>query len=271
MAPQLNDANASVNKVFWDELCGTGLAKSLGIEDHSLSSIERFDDAYYEFYPYLLGYIEPKKMAGKKVLEIGLGYGTVGREVAKAGANYLGMDIAENPAAMLKHSFELLQIPGETLQGDFLNNNFNDNTFDYVISIGCFHHTGNISRCIDEAYRILKPGGTAILMVYNQFSLRQWIRWPVATFRALLLGNSRSNVEQRNAYDARVDGSAAPVTEFTSIRQAKKLLSKFQDIHLAKDNCDDIRVLKKWRIDRKSLLGVVGPLAGLDIYIQAQK
>ena len=48
MVPQQNDTNASVNKEFWNELCGTGLAKSLGIEDHSLSSIERFDNAYLD-------------------------------------------------------------------------------------------------------------------------------------------------------------------------------------------------------------------------------
>ena len=266
MVPQQNDTNASVNKEFWNELCGTGLAKSLGIEDHSLSSIERFDNAYLDLYPYLLKYIEPKKMAGKNVLEIGLGYGTLSRCLLKKGASYLGMDVAENPPTMLKHSFNLLNIPGDTVQGDFLNNNFDDNSFDYVISIGCFHHTGNIARCIDETYRILKPGGIAILMIYNQFSLRQWIRWPFATLRALLVGNSQSNTEQRNAYDARADGSAAPVTEFTSIREAKKLLRNFQNVRLVKENCDDFKIYKKRKVARKDLLGIVGPFAGLDIY-----
>ena len=47
--PALDDRNAA----FWDELCGTSLARSLGINDASAESLRRFDDAYLGHYPYL--------------------------------------------------------------------------------------------------------------------------------------------------------------------------------------------------------------------------
>src|SRR5262245_61678582 len=83
-----------MNSEFWNELCGTGLAKYLGLPDHSPASLGCFDEAYIAMYPYLLPIIQPERMAGKDVLEIGLGYGTVGQKIVEAGARYTGLDIA---------------------------------------------------------------------------------------------------------------------------------------------------------------------------------
>ncbi len=44
----------AANKSFWDELCGTQLAQSLGVTDDSAESLKRFDDWYFEFYPVVL-------------------------------------------------------------------------------------------------------------------------------------------------------------------------------------------------------------------------
>src|SRR5215218_741038 len=94
---RLDEANAR----FWNELCGTGLAKHLGITDHAEASLRRFDDAYFGMYPYLLPTVRPQEMAGKAVLEIGLGYGSLSQKLAEAGADYTGMDIAAGPVRMV--------------------------------------------------------------------------------------------------------------------------------------------------------------------------
>jgi hypothetical protein len=36
---------------FWDELCGTHMARQLGIRDASPSELARFDAAYLALYP----------------------------------------------------------------------------------------------------------------------------------------------------------------------------------------------------------------------------
>src|SRR6185295_2793660 len=114
--------------------------------------------------------------AGRRVLEVGLGYGTLGQKIVEAGAIYTGLDIAAGPVRMMQHRLSLQDLPGSVQQGSVLACPFPDESFDCVVSIGCFHHTGNARRALDETWRVLRPGGQAHLMVYNQFSLRQWLK-----------------------------------------------------------------------------------------------
>ena len=75
------------NSAFWNELCGTIEARKLGITDSSKESLAKFDAWYLGFYPYLLPIVQPERMKGRKVLEIGLGYGTLGQQLAAAKAS----------------------------------------------------------------------------------------------------------------------------------------------------------------------------------------
>ena len=265
------DIISNQNEYFWNDLSGNSLANSIGIEDLSSHSIKRFDDTYLTYYPYLLSYIRPERMSDKKVLEVGLGWGTVGQKIIEAGADYIGFDIAQNAVDMMKYRISIMGSSGIAIKGNILNNNFESESFDFIVSIGCFHHTGNILRCIDETYRILKPNGEAILMLYNQFSLRQWIKWPLKTFSNLFLGKQAVSEAQRKAYDTNTTGDSAPCTRFVSIGEIKTLFSKFSSIESKKENCDDLMILGRILINRAILLSYIGPLAGLDIYIQAIK
>ena len=58
----LDDRNAG----FWDELCGSSLARQLGVTDASAKSLARFDAAYLDQYPYLLSYLDRKPLAGAR-------------------------------------------------------------------------------------------------------------------------------------------------------------------------------------------------------------
>src|SRR5439155_437283 len=76
------------NAAFWDELCGTGLATQLGITEPSPENLARFDSAYMELYPYLEAYLPKPQGEGERLLEIGLGYGTVSQILAERGFDY---------------------------------------------------------------------------------------------------------------------------------------------------------------------------------------
>lgn len=256
-----------LNSDFWNELCGTGLAQHIGIKDNSAASLAKFDQAYLNIYPYLLNHIKPQKMKQKKVLEIGLGYGTLSQVIAEAGAEYFGLDIAANPVKMVNHRLNFLGLPENARQGNMLMCPFEDNFFDAVVSIGCFHHTGDLQRCLDETYRILKPGGRAIIMVYNKYSLRQWQQNFRSTLKSLLSFNrDQLNESERAAYDANRSGEAAPETILSSISDLKKMLRKFKKATFSKENSDPIR-----KIPREKLLNNVGKIAGLDIYFECIK
>ena len=121
------------NAVFWNELCGSELARSLGITKSTPESLRIFDEAYMATYPYLSRYVTEEELAGKRVLEIGLGYGTLGQLIASRGCQYHGLDIADIP--------------------------YRDGSFDYVYSIGCLHHTGDLKKAVSEVHRVLVAGG----------------------------------------------------------------------------------------------------------------
>lgn len=273
------------NSQFWDELCGSSLAKHLGVTDSSIESLAKYDQFYFDYYPYLANYLQNQYINGKTVLEVGLGYGTMSQYLAECGANYYGLDISNNAVKMAQHRLLQNNLQGQVQLGNMLQCPFPDNYFDTVISIGCFHHTGNINQCINETYRILKPGGRAIIMVYNKFSLRQWAKWPLASFKNLLLQwlgqQKKLKVTQSQclAYDASVDGTqAAPETQFFSKIDIHALFANFNQIKITRENFDE-----QFRVGygkytsiyfgsrMKRLGGFWAKYMGLDLYIEATK
>lgn len=265
----------AANARFWDELCGTGLAKALGATGRSMEDLRRFDRGYMDLYPYLLARVPAHSMRGKKVLEIGLGYGTLGQKIAESGADYTGLDIAQGPVDMMNHRLRMQNLQGKAIRGSMLQCPMPDQSMDCVVSIGCFHHTGDIQRCIDETWRVLKPGGMAYLMVYNQFSYFRWIKWFGPTLRAALAsGRERADTateSERWAYDSNAAGGAAPETVFVSRSQLRGMLSRFAAVSLELENSNPISLRGFVLIPRRPLLPTLGRIAGLDIYVSATK
>jgi SAM-dependent methyltransferase len=265
------------NRTFWNELCGSRFAKDVGITDHCRESLQLFDAKYLEFYPYLLDCVRPGEMAGKRVLEVGLGYGTLGQRLAAAGACYHGLDIADRPVQMMNARLRMIGRDETAVQGNMLHCPFEPEFFDFVVSIGCFHHTGDLQRCIDETYRVLKPGGMAIVMVYNQFSLAQWRKWPLETLRVLARqwrlwpAGKPAGGGQRKTYDMNLAGEGAPETVFTSIARLRRIFSRFRTFQCSKQNCDSISFRGRILVPRQRLLPIVGRFLGLDLYVRARK
>jgi SAM-dependent methyltransferase len=261
------------NAEFWSELCGSSLARTIGVHDASADSLVRFDRAYLGLYPYLERYLPWR--SGERVLEIGLGYGTVGGLLVERGLDYHGLDIAPGPVAMMEHRIGLLGGAGSAVQGSALAIPHPDAAFDVVVSIGCLHHTGNLAAAIDEVHRVLRPGGEATLMVYNAHSYRRLLTLPA---KAVTSGAWRDPERRRElvrgAYDANEAGAAAPATEFVTAGQLRTMLRRFTDVHLRKENCDPLML--GWRrvrraIPREWLLGNLGHALGLDLYVTARK
>ena len=152
------------NKAFWDEVCGSGLAQGLGLTDASPESMALFDRAYMELYPYLARYIPSGALGGKRVLEVGLGYGTLGQILARSAGEYHGVDMAAGPAAMMLHRLQRLgnAVRGCAARASVLDLPYRDESFDYVYSIGCLHHTGDIRRGVEEVRRVLKLSQQAL-------------------------------------------------------------------------------------------------------------
>lgn len=264
------------NAAFWDELCGTQLANQLGISDASSASLKVFDNWYFDFYPYLEKHVPLEQMRGASILEVGLGYGSVSQRLASVTNHYEGLDIADGPVQMVNHRLQDNALSGAAQKGSILGAPFADQTFDWVIAIGCFHHTGNLQKAIDEAYRVLKPGGRAVLMVYYAYSYRRWLYSPFRTFAHLLsdkfgLGKVKSSSgRERARYDASAAAKVgAPKTDFTSMGEMQQLCKQFSSCELQLENIAQehaFRFLKRNTANR-----VFGPIFGLDLYCILQK
>ena len=70
---------------------------------------------------------------GEKVLEIGLGYGTLSQYLAECGAIYSGLDIAADPVGMVNHRLALLDTEGGAQVGSALDIPHTDDSFDFVV------------------------------------------------------------------------------------------------------------------------------------------
>jgi ubiquinone/menaquinone biosynthesis C-methylase UbiE len=107
---------------------------------------------------------------GKRVLEIGCGLGTDGVQFGRAGADYTAVDLTPRAIELVQQRFQQEGLKGQFLVADAENLPFETGQFDLVYSHGVLHHTPDTPRTITEVYRILKPGGKAMIMLYHKNS-----------------------------------------------------------------------------------------------------
>jgi SAM-dependent methyltransferase len=264
----------TTNAEFWDELCGSNLAREVGITDASAESLARYDDAYFALYPYLLDYFPPEEIEGRKLLDVGLGYGTLGERLARLGADYHGLDIAPGPVAMMRE--RLGRVPGarpeQVQQESVLELPFEDASFDHAVSIGCLHHTGDLPRAISEMRRVLRPGGRFVMMVYNRRSGRLALVRPALALRSRLRSDAPSPEEtMRGLYDGRPDGEGPPHTDFVSVAELRGLLIGFHDVRIDRRRIDRLPLVVT-EISRETMQRTpLDRLIGLDLYAVAHR
>lgn len=265
------------NARFWNELCGTSLARSLGITTASVDTLRRFDSAFLTRYPYLEGYVDSKSLIGRKVLEIGMGYGTLSQILAKTGCKYYGVDIAKAPVGIVRYRLASLGLPDESevQVASALNLPYRNSSFDYVYTIGCLHHTGNLSEAVNEIYRVLKPGAQTIVMLYNRLSFRRQVQVPVLRIARRLLHRCATvewSEQIRSLYDTNSKGEAAPHTDYVSPLEVRSLFRNFQSLRIEQQNFDEYTLTRhRLGLRREWALKTLAAFAGLDLYIVATK
>jgi len=109
------------------------------------------------------------------VLEIGCGIGLDSARMVAHGLHVTAADLTQVGAATAQHRAQERGWKAHYLcaNGEMLP--FEDKAFDYVYSFGVLHHAPDTQRCIDEAHRVLKPGGQALIMLYHRRSLNELV------------------------------------------------------------------------------------------------
>jgi SAM-dependent methyltransferase len=263
------------NREFWDELCGSWLARQLGLMGRDRATLDAFDRAYFAFYPYLLGYVDRFQLAGARVLEVGLGHGSLGEAIARRGPEYFGLDIAAGPVRMMRHRLAMRGDGGEEriVEGSAAALPFGNAEFDFVYSIGTLHHTGALEQSIEEVRRVLVPGGWAVIMLYSADSARQLLRVRLPAAAGRLLGRSGPSPEDTaQLYDSDLSGAVAPHTEFVTRQEVRRLFGRYSAVEIETRNLEEIRVRGRTLVPRMRLLGSrLERRFGLDLYVVAQR
>jgi ubiquinone/menaquinone biosynthesis C-methylase UbiE len=144
----------------------------------ALDSREFFDEVEahrYALEPDIVELVRFDKWAGRDVLEAGCGIGIDGMRFVRAGARYTGVDFSPAALDLARRQLELRGGAAEFVQGSVADLPFSDESFDLVYSNGVIHHLPETQKAIDEFRRVLRAGGTAIVMVYHRRSFNFYV------------------------------------------------------------------------------------------------
>jgi SAM-dependent methyltransferase len=200
---------------FWEqESCGevyaTGESMGAKLQSQAL--------ARYELEPYIRHFARFEEGRGLNVLEIGVGMGADHLEWARHGPRRLvGLDATRRA---LDHTHSRLTFAGyspELLLANAEELPFKSGSFDIVYSWGVLHHTPDTAGAIREVFRVLRPGGTARVMIYHRRSivgLLLWLKY------ALLAGRPFRSLDDVYAHHLE-----SPGTKAYSVDDARQLFA----------------------------------------------
>lgn len=166
---------------FWEaNPCGVKFAPG---EVGTPAFFEAVERHRYETEWHIPEVVDFPRWRDKKVLEVGCGLGTDAVSFARAGANYTGVDLTEASIQLVGRRFALEGLEGDLRTADAERLPFADESFDLVYSHGVLHHTPDTRGAIGEVRRVLKPSGTAMVMLYHKSSYNYHIN--IMTLRRL--------------------------------------------------------------------------------------
>ncbi len=195
-------------RAFWDtEACGTHFVKHVG-DDRDFFT--RYREFRYRTEWHIPAFASFPEADGKRVLEIGCGNGADGAMFALNGATYTGIDLTAEAVDATRRHFAAERLDGVFRQENSERLSFADESFDIVYSFGVLHHTPVPDQAIREVHRVLKPGGTARIMLYHRHSFNYYVRiLGYMRARALLKVAGRAfrwRADRRRAAAAELEG-----------------------------------------------------------------
>jgi len=211
-AQRIPDLKEEVRE-FWDaDPCGT---RYLGDE----RNFEAHARARYSLEPHIPEFAQFASARGLRVLEVGVGMGADYLEWLKAGARATGVDLSIVSVDRARRRCELAGYQADLRVADAERLPFSDNTFDVVYSYGVMHHSPDTAQCLREAWRVLKPGGQARIMLYHHPSLTGAMLW-------LRYGLSRGKSLRQTVYEH----LESPGTKTFTQAEARSLMAGFEDV-----------------------------------------
>lgn len=185
----------------------------------------RIEDFYFE------------GVKGKKVLDVGCGPGFWVREFCRRGAETSAVDLTPKAVELTRKSLECFGYQASVQVGNAESLPFADQTFDHVNCQGVIHHTPDTSKCVEEFFRVLKPGGTVCFSVYyrnlllRSGALFSIVRTLAGIFPVGLRGRGRENMVGLAASPEELvrmyDGRDNPIGKAFTRREVLKMAAPY--------------------------------------------
>jgi ubiquinone/menaquinone biosynthesis C-methylase UbiE len=168
---------------------------------------QQLDEYRYDKLNYLPRIVDFSAYKGKNMLEVGFGAGIDLVRFARAGAKVTGIDLSTTALDLAHKNIDQNGLVADLrkMNGECMD--FEDNTFDVAYAHGVLQYTADTQKMLAEIHRVLRPGGQAVMMVYNRIS---WLN--------LMRQVTRVPLEHEDA----------PVLKKFSIEELKQLLRPFQ-------------------------------------------
>jgi len=207
--------------------------------------------SYFEWIkhtePYAFEIINHYDWAGKHVLDVGCGQGAVLNYLAQFGTTMFGIDLSFFSLQRSAMGAYELGYSGNVhlALGDAETLPIRNCCFDVVISFGVLHHTLNTQKGINEIWRVLKPGGLAIVMLYRTGNPKWWMTKVIRRISKLIdLISRKPNtivrwLERCIKYENDVRGTAlyelfgCPILKAYSNKQAQDMFNLFSEVFIS--------------------------------------
>lgn len=140
---------------------------------HRLAALDAADAARYAVLRHMHSCLDQIGVAGRRVLEVGMGDGAEAEQLVRRGARFSGIDIDAAVVEGVAARFKERGLAYDALRhGDVNDLPWPDHSFDIVFSHGLLDRVGDLTRAQAELHRVLRPGGQLVVMVRARRSWR---------------------------------------------------------------------------------------------------
>jgi ubiquinone/menaquinone biosynthesis C-methylase UbiE len=192
------------------------------VKDPQAWTAER-SEAYLEWrfnkYPLFRNYARLyDDHEGEVILDHGCGPGNdlVGFLLHSKAKKVIGVDVSAKALKMAAQRIALHHIDPERIELIHTTDASNripleDKSVDYVQSLGVVHHMTQPEAVLHEFYRILKPGGRATIMVYNQHSIFLHL---FTAYQRMILDEAYPGLSLQESFRRSTDGPECPISRY---------------------------------------------------------
>ncbi|PFH92613.1 SAM-dependent methyltransferase [Bacillus sp. AFS088145] len=104
---------------------------------------------------------------GARILEVAPGPGYLSIELAKMGFEVTGVELSPDFVNIEKNNAKEANVLVDFKEGNASNLPCDDNTFDFIVCSAAFKNFMDPVKALKEMYRVLKPGGTSLIIDMN--------------------------------------------------------------------------------------------------------